>query len=663
MQNDREVRAREGDQKFCTNKKGFPKAAPITTQPPPVQEMRYVSPRQTVSDNESLRDCGDRTEPRDGLPTSKKLPKHQPRLEKAHQPPQLDEYHLVISQAKTREPSPLKPKSGNTSAASPSSSHDPISPRFSKAPKNENKPAVGTSDPAHNSSHTEDRRKIRSTPASPTTHDLDDCPPKVPPKGTGPKTDKQTQSQHYVLTSCSGIKAAESNSSTHILSKSTKVEELKEGAKTSEHTITDCQSVVLATKKEATNTTDTHELSYVHDFSECQIDKNILDYYEKEEIRSQLPKSLHQHASGKVTPSRAKPTSTEQYAVVNCTREDASSIDRSTKDNSTSPEQHVLADCTREDASSIDRSTKNNSTSPEQHVLADCPREDASNKDKSPSPKQHVLAECTKENASKATNAKSTTFEQHALVDWARDSFSNDPQSTTPKKHALASCHEESVSPGTPGRQSRRASTPAHSPTNKYPQEKQHRLASCPVPSFNQKEERASIPQHMTENACINESGDSESTVKLSSQHTLSECAGDANSECKVPAVDGQSQNEKQVSLGLKIDDPVKDKDITDHPRKSGYRKEIEFNAHFSDAKRTSHAHNALSQVLTGSAHKKGDPQRDHAGRGVEGVSRIFGGSTEQEEKGKPRSQEDLKSSGFASMFSKITSSKTKTKE
>jgi hypothetical protein len=641
MQNDREVRAREGDQKLRTNKKACPKAAPITTQPSPVQEMRYISPRQTVSDNESLRDCGDGTEPRDSLPTSKKLlklPKHQPRLEKAHHPPQPDQYHLVMSQAKTRAPSPLKSKSGNTSGASPSSSsHDPISPRSSKAPKNENKPVVGTSDPIHHSSHTEDKRKVRSTPASPTTHGLADCFPKVPPKGTGSTTGKQTQSQQHALASCSGIKAEESNSSTHIVSESTKVEELKEGAKTSEHTIMGCQTVALAAKKEATNTTDTHELSYVHDFSECQIDKNILDYYEKEEIRSQLPNSLHQHASGMVMPSRAKSTSTEQHAIVDCTREDASSVDKSTKDNATSPEQHALADCAREDAG---------------------------NKDKSPSPKHHALAECTKEDASRATKVKSTTPEQHALVDCARDSFSNGPQSATPKQHALASCHEERVTPGTPGRQSRRASTPAHSPTNKHPQERQHRLASCPVPSFNQKEERAPIPQQMTENARINESGNSQSTVKPSSQHALSKCAGDANSEHKVPTIDGRSQNEKRVSLGLKIDDPVKDKDVADHPRKSRYRKEVEFNANFSDAKRTSHAHNALSQVLAGSAHKKESSQKGHAGHGVEAVSRVFGGSTEQEKgKGKAGSQEDLKSSGFASMFSKITSPKTKTKE
>ena len=99
-------------------------------------------------------------------------------------------------------------------------------------------------------------------------------------------------------------------------------------------------------------------------------------------------------------------------------------------------------------------------------------------------------------------------------------------------------------------------------------------------------------------------------------------------------------------------------------PGSQGNRKEVELNVNFGNAKRASHAHNALTQVLAGGAHKIENSQKEDGGQGTEATVRALRGNTDQEKrKGKARSMEDHKTSGFASMFSKITSSKTKTRE
>ena len=586
VQNDREVRAREGDLSLSTNEK-----TPITTRPSPVQEMRYISPRQTVSDNEPLRGYGDEENCCNDCPTPKKLhkiPKYQPRSEAIRPPLQPDEYHLAMSKAKTRELRSPEFKIGNSSGTHLfSSSHEPISLRSNKTRQDQNKLATQGSNPAHNSYHTADKRNAETLLASATTHVLANCSSKVPPKQTGSKIDNQTLFQQHALASCSAAETEELNISRSVLAGRTEFELMKTGANTSEQTIVDCENIVgfsKAATKEATNTTDTHELSYVHDFSECQIDKNILAYYEEEETRSELPNSLRQHANGKVMPGGAKSTSTGQDGRIDSIRKDTSSSEKPSKDELANPEQHTLADCTKENVIGKDKSVSpkqhaladctqkdifdNKMASSGQHVLADCSGEDTESKGRFPISEQYTADESTEEDSS-TSQAKSIAPKQHPLVDCARDSFSKGPQLTNAKQHALADCHEEFDTLDAPRKNSRRASSPTLVSSNKQRTERQHRLASCSVPTLNQKDERATVARHMAELARMNESCDSQSTVRPFAKHALSDCAGDANSERKVPSADGQSQNDKRDSVDLKTDGPAKDNDVAGHPRKS----------------------------------------------------------------------------------------------
>ena len=703
IQMDREVRAREGDMELRTN----PHAPCITNQPSQVQPMRYVSPRQTTSENSQNRDpnirgdCNrgacDGTDPLSGLPVLKKLQKppksekhkadkyksdksnsekpkfEEQKLEKlnsknCNKSPQPKLAHLEMSQLRAHGLEPLKAKDSNASGANSSSpSRDASSPRSNKEAQDEKK-SLAKADLPLKASRNERKKDVRSSSSSSSAHDLADCPPEVPPKeadskkGADSSTDTKAQSQQHVLASCSSIKVDESETSTHSLVECTKVKVATEKGKTSEHTITDNETIIVGSskgkgkvaKKDAINTTDIHELSYVHDFTDCPVDKEVLEYYEKEEKRSQA---------------------SQQHAFIDCSRTSPTSVHYSN-----SPEQHALVDCPEKDASK-----KARSVSSQPHALADCPEKDTSSKTKSSGPQAHALVDC--DDTENSSEVKSARLRPHDLVDCTREDVSN---STGSEQHALADCR------GDAGGQSRRASSP-DSHTDKHPQTKQHRLASCPVPTLNQKDEEEVISNHLAENTRINQSGDSQSTVKPSSHHTLSDCMGGTNLERQVAVVDRQTRTERRSSLSSLRDLVKGDQDIANHPRKSRYRKEVDNAANASWMKRPSQAQNsaqhALSQVLAGSGHKKensyrepveairggvhsvGDEvkkQTDKMGDAIKSQTDKVG---DEVEKQKNTIKEEIKKQtekiggkeehkgtggGFSTMFSKITSPKTK---
>ena len=158
----------------------------------------------------------------------------------------------------------------------------------------------------------------------------------------------------------------------------------------SQHTLTDCDTIVaepgstiqkhgLSECDSIDTTSEAQELSYVHDFSDCPVDKAVLEYYEKEE------KKAH---------------------------------------------QHILADCTQ--ASSGGNSELNIHLLP--HALADCSGDNG---------EPNAVGSRTQKRASKnisdmERNEKGSTTNEHLLVSCPTPIMPHEEQRL--KKHRLASC-------------------------------------------------------------------------------------------------------------------------------------------------------------------------------------------------------------------------------
>jgi Cys-rich protein (TIGR01571 family) len=654
VQMDREVRAREGDIKFRTN----PKAPVIEDQPSRIQEMRYVSPRATNSGDsqnrtQSGRDCSggacDGSDPLAGGAGPTKVPKQQPnpakpksskpklgnpksgdpKSEKSTKSPQSEFVYVEISPLKDQLPSPLKPTKLKTAGAnSYSFSRDAPLQRLNKEAQDGKKASSKSSDPASRSSHNENKKDVRS-PSPSSTHGLPHFPPGVPSKEVRPKQGSELKKESD-STSDNKKKGEtkEVHSQHHIVAIAKNRER-----ETSKKTATGSDSVIVGSSKardwknDATSTTDAHELSYVHDFSDCPVDKNVLDYYEKEEQRSQASQQHTLEDCSRTSPRSAHYSkSLEQHALEDCPEKDPS---KTMKSKSTSPQPHALANCPEKDTSSKTKSdgtqTHNLDDDPvekgskakpalQAHALADCPEKDTTTKVESARSQRHTILDCPKKDTTKAKSAHS---QPHALVDCEATENSKDVKSSGPLPHALADCALESVrnSPteqhalaechGDGSKQSRRASSNPDSHNDRHPQAKEHRLASCPASSPNLKDEKAITAHHVAENARINESGDRQSTMKPSSQHTLSDCMGGVKLERQTAAVDNQLRAERHTSLSS-LRDFIKGKqDLADHPQKSRYRKEVDGPTNSSGTKRPSHAQQSLSQILGGGGSRK----------------------------------------------------------
>lgn len=651
VQMDREVRAREGDMDLRTN----PKAPVIADPPSRMQEMRYVSPRATASDNNqnraqnSRRDCSegacDGADPLAGGPIPRKLQKQQTKSAKSkteelkseesksenhNKSSKPESVHVEISQMKGQLPSALKVTNSKViGPGSNSSSRDTLLQKHNKEALQGKKSWVKRSDPTTRGSQDENKKKSGTSPSSSSCHSLVYCPlvPETPPKETHSKLGVDSNKGAGSSSDKKG-KAKEIQPQQHALVKVT-----NEERQASESNVTDGGSIVVGSskaktwKKDATGATDTHELSYVHDFTDCPVDKNVLDYYENEEKRSQ---ASQQHAPADcslTSPTSAHYSKTpEQHALKECPEQDAS---KGTK--SATAQSHALADCPMKDTTSKDKSadvqthtsaedpiekgTKAKPAGAQSHALVDCPEKDTTSMMNSACSQPHTLADCPQKNIAKVKAAHS---QPHALVDCET---SSEAKPSGPQPHSLADCAHESVSNspteqhaladcrGDDGRRSRRASSNPGSPTDRHSQTKQHRLASCPVSTPNQKDEKAKIGHHIAENARINESADSQSTVKPSSQHTLSDSMGGAKLERQTVA---EARPEKHSSLSSLRDVIKRNQDTADHPRKSRYRKEVENSANASGTKRPSQAQHALTQILGGSGSKKENSREDH---------------------------------------------------
>jgi len=91
--------------------------------------------------------------------------------------------------------------------------------------------------------------------------------------------------------------------------------------------------------KKQNATSEVQELSYVHDFSDCPVDKRVLEYYEKEEIRSTGRSSNHpyKHALADCSGDASTTTHVLEPAVITSS-DDGQATPKASKG-------HTLSDC------------------------------------------------------------------------------------------------------------------------------------------------------------------------------------------------------------------------------------------------------------------------------------------------------------------------------
>ena len=643
VQMDREVRAREGDMELRTN----PKAPFVDDQPSGMPDMRYVSPRSTDADNRQnvpqniRRDCnGGGCGGADLLTEGTVCKKPQNQHSKATKLIKLDSSKL--DKGKAEEPELMRSNSDESkheNVTKPETVHSETSQLSSSPPKATNPKKPGRD--LYFSSRDIPLRESNNQAPEGTKSWVKKSDPT--PRGSQDGNQKAASASGHELACCSPERIVDDPLAKQSRKAASPFPDQKEKAKewqfhrqpfakktagdrqTSEQTATDRESVLVGSSKpkisEKNFTTDTHELSYVHDFTDCPVDKIVLDYYEKEEQRSQASQQHALEDCRRTSPSSShSPNKPQQHTLNDCPEKENSS-----KAKLFDPQTHNIAD------DLIEKDKRNKPAATQSHtlaVLAVCAEQDNTTQAAPRRSQPHTLAECHEKDTSKATSACSqpqalmdcgttengsniTPFglQPHPLSDSAHGSVSTSPV----QQHALADCH------GGGSRQSRRASSDPDSPSDGNAHVKQHRLASCPVPALTLKEDKARITHHLAENARINESGDSQSTVKPSRQHVLGDCMGGAKLERQTAEVNRQPQDERHASLSS-LRDLLKVKhDTADHPQKSRYRKEVNNSVDASGVKRTSNAQQSLSQILGGSGTKKEKP-RDDTVRSIKGA-------------------------------------------
>ena len=304
-------------------------------------------------------------------------PKHgysaMPKLENIPKSSQPVSAHIEKNQRTDRNLNFMRPQTSGDEVES-----SPWLPKFSKEKLVGQKPPEN-SDLTKRGSQAENRKAYWSHPTS--SQDLVHCSPE---SLQNERTSKQVAHSKKVTGSMYDKKVNANNSPSlqpAVVEKNTGEREI------SEQDIIDSESMIGRSSTSKTPkksiTTNIHELSYFHDFTDCLMDNNILDYCEKEEQQSQASKPPAPVNSSCTTPPSAK--------------------------FSSNPKQHALDDCPKKSTG-----TKPKLAGAEPHTLNECVEEKASSNAKSTDPKARAFASIEKDDSSRASSADP---QSHALAD------------------------------------------------------------------------------------------------------------------------------------------------------------------------------------------------------------------------------------------------------
>jgi hypothetical protein len=246
------------------------------------------------------------------------------------------------------------------------------------------------------------------------SHELVDChpSPEVTNNGKEPAPEEHTVTAATIKDSSTAAAKSNSTLESHI-------EKRIEKQRSSQHTATDCDTITTTSDASSaqhglhgcsTVPSQVHELSYVHDFTDCPVDKAVLDYYEKEE------KIAEQHALTKCARASSANALSSNELVHNLKHcpTDKGVLEYGER-NANIPDKHSLTNCAR--ASSANAPFSNELV----HDLKHCPngKEVVEYGEKEENfQKKHSLTKCARVSSASARSSNES-FAQHALPDCA----------------------------------------------------------------------------------------------------------------------------------------------------------------------------------------------------------------------------------------------------
>lgn len=310
---------------------------------------------------------------------------------------------------------------------------------------------------------------------------------------TGSKSKQEGQGRRgHALEDCLAVEQVYGTSNltpkTHTLTECTMVEVSPHGNQASEHSLTDSETIVIAGQRSL------NQMSYAHDFTECQVDAEILEYFEQEERRSQEHKlencsirSTIPHSSP-IVPGPAAENGTfatfEQCADCDTTEDvqehRISECNEPVQPTSQPVEQHALndcrilspilsavlpellpspeiADCCLEDLTSmielnqhnLDNCTRLNSVAavnPRSRISSSCAEEAHDNVTdccdlctEIKVVKQHRISQCSRSSSMNALHVPKS--QEHRLSQCTRSCSMPVLESSTPTEHAIDECN------------------------------------------------------------------------------------------------------------------------------------------------------------------------------------------------------------------------------
>lgn len=384
MQNDREIRAREGDVRMRYNPKYLKdeQYGLINTQPTPTQPMVYNGPHmvsdhatgQNIQNSEAPNKLRKKSDPAPAS-TKSKSERHQCKIDGRKRPTarELQSQHQARKKALSRsapkilvtqyqdEPPTVKPanktgkygKKGKILGKFSSTKQETV-PEEANTTRESTEPlsrqhtlverdVVGVEDDVNNR-----RLQIEHTIVDCTTVEH---PASEQKKSIGPR-------EHMIVECVTvekepAVKKESSGPPQHMITEcETAIVEISTSRVAEEHRLEDCDTVPVSEDQPPAQ-----ELSYVHDFTDCPVDKAILDYYEKEEkkaqqheltdrIRTRLPTELMQVNKPHTQHTLAECSEDEDTPPSSPSRHRSTSynMDRRNKDQGNS-RQHRLVSC------------------------------------------------------------------------------------------------------------------------------------------------------------------------------------------------------------------------------------------------------------------------------------------------------------------------------
>ncbi|KAE8444057.1 hypothetical protein EG329_000925 [Mollisiaceae sp. DMI_Dod_QoI] len=296
MQIDREVRAREGDMTLRYNKKYLTtrQCSPVDTQPLSPAPMSYT-PHGPTSER-----MGDITEMSEMTSGSKKLQKLPPVIETrtgmaqiaayAPQRTQIEEKETMarLKQLQQEQNKEISVVPGDKKAQTGSKKKDRGQKGNEEAQQLRSSPQTAVTDaeathgPGMNTKSPDSRAKDKvSAIRDKSIHDrLSQQHPLIEciMVETEHKGKNNPEQENHALIDCTVVEAENKRSPSEHASSECTIIPMKSTGAMEQHRLTDCSGV---------SSSNSQELSYVHDFTDCPVDKAVLDYYENQERKAQ----------------------------------------------------------------------------------------------------------------------------------------------------------------------------------------------------------------------------------------------------------------------------------------------------------------------------------------------------------------------------------------